>query len=75
MNNLSLSLHHCDTIPLQSSPSDQARHENSSTAEREPAEVPQVPPPRPGGEAAPEEPAGNRHRRGHQKFCQTEVQP
>ena len=61
MNNLSLLLYHCDTIPVQSR-ADPSRNENSSTAEREPSEVPQVPPPRAGGEVAPEEPAGNRDR-------------
>ena len=72
MNNLSQ--YHCDTVPAQNR-TDQLRNENFATAEREPAEVPQVSPPGPGGEAATEEPAGNRYRRGHQKFCQTEVQP
>ena len=54
---------------------DLLRNENTSTARRESAEVPQVPPPRTGGEVTAEEPAGNRYRRGYQKFCKTEVQP
>ena len=62
MNNLSLLLYHCDTIPVLQSRANPSRNENSSTAEREPAKVPQVPPPRSGGEVAPEEPAGNRDR-------------
>ena len=53
--------------------SDQLKNENSPPAEREPDEVPQVPPRGAGGEAAPEEPAGDRHRGGHPEFCQTEM--
>ena len=49
--------------------SDQLKNENSPPAEREPAEVPQVPPRGAGGEAAAEEPAGDRHRGGHPEFC------
>ena len=74
MNNLSLSQSHFHTVPAQNR-SHQLRNENFATAEREPAEVPQVSPHRPGGEAAPEEPDGNRYRGGHQKLCQAEVQP
>ena len=74
MNNLSLTASCRDSVPLPlQNRSDQLRHEDSATAERESAEVPQVSPPRSGGEAAAEEPAGNRYRGGHQKFCQTEV--
>ena len=54
--------------------SDQLKDENSAPAEHKPDEVPQVSPPGPGGEAAPEEPAGNRNRGGHPEFCQAEVQ-
>ena len=76
MNNPSLSLRCRDTVPLpRQNRADHLRNENSPTAQRSPAEVPQVSPPRSGGEAAAEEPAGNRYRGGHQKFCQTEVQP